>query len=556
VVADVGRFDQLIEELAERASNRAPSSAVPRIDAVLNRLAVHADDRDDVSAAFRALCDLHDQGRDHIWGYYVRNLARPLWFTQASNRVDVLLGNPPWLAFRFMPDHMQQLYRTFADDRGMWAGGKVSTHQDLSDLFVVRCVEQYLRSGGRFGFVMPAAVLSRRQFEGFRTGYYEAPGAATAIDFGTPWDLRDVSPDIFPVPAAVVFGRRSGKPTALPERSRHFRGRIAPRGTRWSDAEENLSEEEATVQRGGDDGIVSAYADRFYQGAIVLPRVLLTVTDLPAGPLGTPTGTRRVQSLRSSLEKAPWKDVESLHGVIEDQFLRRTYFGANVAPFRLLEQPGLSIIPWSNGKLLDGMEPALDEFPGLAAWWRKAEEIWEKRRSDSTRLSLKEQLDYYGKLSSQFPLQPDRVLYTKSGNRITACRLTDSQAIIDHTLYWAAVSSVEEARYLAALLNSDTVHEKVEPLMSEGLFGKRHIDKYVFAVPFPLFDSGSNVHMSLAELGARAEIAAAGVEDIAGAGFQKARRLVRDALRADCVAEAIEKLVQELLAPLPLAASS
>jgi hypothetical protein len=27
--------------------------------------------------------------------------------------------------------------------------------------------------------------------------------------------------------------------------------------------------------------------------------------------------------------------------------------------------------------------------------------------------------------------------------------------------------------------------------MSEGLFGKRHIDKYVFAVPFPVFEPDS-----------------------------------------------------------------
>ena len=178
--------------------------------------------------AFKALCDLHDQGRDHIWEYYVRNLARPLWFAQPDNRVDVLVGNPPWLAYRFMPDLMQTHYRTLSEQRQLWAGGKVSTHQDLSDLFVVRCVEQYLRDGGGFGFVMPAAVLSRRQFDGFRMGSYETLGVSTAVEFDTPWRFRAVSPDIFPVPAAVVFGRRAPEPGAMPQKVEAYSGRVDP----------------------------------------------------------------------------------------------------------------------------------------------------------------------------------------------------------------------------------------------------------------------------------------------------------------------------------------
>ena len=137
VVSNAGRFDQLIAELARRASERKRGSPAPRIDPILSRLAVHPNDRKDVEAAFKALCALHDDGRDHIWGDYVRNLARPMWFTRPDNHVDVLVGNPPWLSYRFMADNMQRLYRAMSEQRGMWAGGKASTHQDLSGLF--RC---------------------------------------------------------------------------------------------------------------------------------------------------------------------------------------------------------------------------------------------------------------------------------------------------------------------------------------------------------------------------------------------------------------------------------
>jgi hypothetical protein len=54
-----------------------------------------------IEDTFKTMCQLHDLGRDHIWGYYVRNLARPLWLSKEGNQVDVIVGNPPWLAYSF-----------------------------------------------------------------------------------------------------------------------------------------------------------------------------------------------------------------------------------------------------------------------------------------------------------------------------------------------------------------------------------------------------------------------------------------------------------------------
>jgi SAM-dependent methyltransferase len=548
VIADADRFDQLIAELASRASSRERGSPRPSVDSILRRRAVHPDDRESLVAVFNALCDLHDERRDHIWGYYVRNLARPAWFTQPENQVDVIVGNPPWLSYRFMPERMQALYRGMSEQRNLWAGGKVSTHQDLSDLFVVRATEQYLHAGGKFGFVMPAAVLSRRQFEGFRQGSYDSPEVAVGIAFDQPWDLRGVAPDIFPVPAAVVFGQRSSKPAKMPATSTAMKGRVARLGSRWGDAASQLSRTEVSVAGGERGEVLSPYAERFYQGAILIPRVLLTVDDMPAGPLGTPTGTRHVTSHRSSLEKAPWKSVDSLEGNVETRFLHQTLFGTDIAPFRLLDPGVQSVIPWTGGGLIDGSDPRIEEYPGLSRWWREAEERWEHGRSKSTKLSLREQIDYYGKLSNQFPLQPHRILYTKSGIRIAAARLDGSQGIVDHTLYWAAVDSIEEGRYLVAILNSDVIHEKIEPLMSEGLFGKRHVDKYVFSVPFPTFDPDEDLHRAIATGAARAEELAEGLDLSAGTKFTAARSQVRAALEQSGIAAELEGLVGQLLA--------
>ena len=150
LLADPARFNGLVDALTDKASDRPPGSPRPKLDGVFRRLAVDPDDRATLSETFGTLCDLHDAGRDHIWGYYVRNLARPYWLARPANRVDAVVGNPPWLAYRFMTPAMQTTFKAYSEDRGLWHGTKVATQQDLSGLFLVRAAERYLqnRAGG------------------------------------------------------------------------------------------------------------------------------------------------------------------------------------------------------------------------------------------------------------------------------------------------------------------------------------------------------------------------------------------------------------------------
>ena len=84
---------------------------------------------------------------------------------------------------------------------------------------------------------------------------------------------------------------------------------------------------------------------------------------------------------------------------------------------------------------------------------------------------------------------------------LAAARVSDPSAVIDHKLYWAAVSGIGEARYLTAILNSDVLTQLVRPLQARGEHNPRHFDKYIFRLPIPLYDPGNSEHQQLAELG-------------------------------------------------------
>jgi hypothetical protein len=138
-------------------------------------------------------------------------------------------------------------------------------------------------------------------------------------------------------------------------------------------------------------------------------------------------------------------------------------------------------------------------------------------------------------------------VYTASGTYLAAARVTDHLAVIEHKLYWASVSGIDEARYLTAILNSDTLTELVRPLQSVGAFGPRDFDKYIFDLSIPLYDANVSAHQRLVDLAYSAEQVAAVVELSPGGSFQAARRRIRERLADEGIAASINELVKTIL---------
>ncbi|MBX3273062.1 MAG: N-6 DNA methylase [Sandaracinaceae bacterium] len=549
LLGDPRTFDELVSQLADLATRPRKVGARPSLNALFHRLAIAKEDQPTITATFALLCRLHDEGRDHIWGYYIRNLARPEWLARPENQVDALVGNPPWLAYRHMPAEMQAEFRDMSEARSLWHGRKLATNQDLSSLFVVRAMELYLRRGGRFAFVMPSAVLDRQQYAGFRSGSYAGRQDQLTIHAAleAPWDLRKVRPHFFPITASVVFGRRTSSASAMPAAGERWVGKLKRTNATWEQVAGSIRREGSSTDRDVGEGQPrSSYHPRFRQGASVVPRVLFMVERVAAGPLGQVRNRVSVRSMRSANEKKPWKSLPAQEGVVESEFVYRVYFGESVLPFRTLP-PFEAVLPVDGRRILD--DGSIEGYPGLAAWWTQVSHAWEANRSASTTLSLREQLDYHGKLSGQLPLASsarERVVYTKSGMHLAAARLSEPRAIIDHSLYWAAVGSAAEGQFLCAILNAPVVTELVRPLMSYGK-DERHIDKYVWMLPIPDFTPSAPLHAELAALGAEAEALVAGWSPAKPQHFARQRAAIRDLLARSQVGQAIEAAVRELL---------
>ena len=505
---------------------------------------------DILSQTYVDLRDLRAQGRDHIWGFVARNLVRPVWLSSDDQRVHVVIGNPPWLSYRYMSRANQRRFRDESRRLGVWQGGRVATQQDLSAYFFARCCELYLKPGACVAFVMPWAAFSRPQFEGFRTGIFTRRGGRNPaqnpvfVRFEKAWEFNDDLQPLFPVPACVLFAR-AGDSGDLPPNVRRVSGQLPLRDTTAAEANRWLVWRDSPwPEMGNEDAAAWPYRDRFRNGATLFPRVLCLVELAPAGPLGAHPQAPLVQSRRSS--HAPWNSVAPLRGNVEGRFLRPAYLGESVAPFRLLDPP-LAVIPWDREfGLLDAAAARGAGCRHLATWMTQAERLWQENRT-SDRLSFGERIDYHRGLRSQLPPPPLRVVYSASGTYMAAAIVTNAESVVENSLYWAAVRDYSEARYLVAVLTSEATRRRIESRQARGQWGARHFHGVMWTLPIAEFDSTNPLHVAIAAAGHRAETVAAQVPLEEGVYFITARRQIRTALADNGVAAEIDELVAELL---------
>ena len=550
-------FDQLMVDVAEyMESGNNPKLAMEDVPLTDGESAT-------LSATVDKLAELHAQGRDHIWAYYTRNLVRPI--TLARNKVDVIVGNPPWISYNRTTDALRKgLAQQGRHEYGIWTGSDLTTQQDVASLFFARTTDLYLRDSGIIGMVMPNSALISEHYRKLLSGEWSALDKSRTLyvdfSFKKPWDLERLNPNtFFPNTSSVIFARRvgeDGKGTSLGGLVEVWTG---PAG---SDQVKRTALElvDTTV------GHISPYANIARNGATLYPRVLLMVDEIPNPATVSVRHTITTKPRRGTYDKDPWRSLElpSLQSnTIEQEHAFATYLGESVIPYATLD-PLTAVLPINKERTR--LERVENDQYGIAISslgrrmrdrWRQINRSWEQNRKPTNTNSLIDQIDHWGKLSSQLEWLSDqdeyplRVVYTKSGEP-TATIVREDDAIVDNLLYWVRCSTLDEAHYLLAIINSRALYEAVRPFMPKGQFGARDVHKHLWRLPIPEFDGGDSLHVSIAGAGRQA---AAGVERELGILRRRyprltvtiARREIRKWLRESVEGKRVEEVVGELL---------
>ena len=282
VASDTGLFDRVLNSMVEFGTR---SETAENFAAWMERkISASTEDRRVLRKTYEIMSRLQGEGCNHIWGYVARNLARPVWLATGAQKADIVIGNPPWVSYRYMSGEFQKRFRDECREAKLWVGGKVATQQDLASYFYLRSALWYLRWTGRIALVMPYAAMSRQAYAAFRKGEVaQFRHVAFRLRFTGAWTFGSEVRPLFPVPSCVLFAgvNDNPQPAPLPTRVTAFAGTLPRRDADESEAAANLTKTEAPwpPEASGQPG--SPYRQEFRNGATLWPRRLVLVEAVP-----------------------------------------------------------------------------------------------------------------------------------------------------------------------------------------------------------------------------------------------------------------------------------
>ena len=438
-----------------------------------------------------------EEGRDHIWEWYVINLMQPVRLAQQP--VSRLVGNPPWVVYNSMAADRQDAFREQAQARKVWAPANLATQNDLAATFVPTCVDFYLKPGGQFGFVLPYAALRARQWALFRTGQWSLPpdvdANPTLADLSKDaWDLLAVNEPPFPqANSSVVFGTKLGagsrgrkpQPTPLSGIKEASNTKRVHTRMPWDEVRPALT---FTRRKQVKTAPSEAYGNAFRNGATLFPQPLVLFEQPKSRALGK-------VYFRTNGGKGVWKGQER-ESVVEERFVKPALFSRHLLPFGTT---GCSYVvgPFAkDGRSLEDGLPQEADAVEFRKYWDKADYDWRRLSGPRPPTTLLDQIDYQGKLSAQLSgKQRNKLVYQRSGTWLTASVIT-SEVIADGTLNWCTSVEGTELHYIAAIFNAPSLAGffKDQCRASDRHFQMGPVEN----LPIPKFDAKNKHHANLA----------------------------------------------------------
>jgi methylase of polypeptide subunit release factors len=501
---------------------------------------------------------LMDLGLDAIWIFVLSNIYAPI--TLSQSKFDVIVGNPPWIAMRYVENKdYQDFLKAKALFFGLLDSGQVHlfTQMEMATTFFCSCADLYLRDGGLIAFVMPRSILTGALHHINFKKFKRPKMKLTKI-----FDLEDVFP-LFNVPSCVLFALK-GEETTYPVLARRYKGRLPDKNIRLAEAIKCLSAEDYMYETPRIPPKCSDYYEYIKAGAAIYPRSFYFI-DFDVHPLlGIDASKPAIKTSKEILEKEPWKGIR-LQGVVESNFINATLLSGDLVPFGYIKlRPVVLPIertPMSY-RLLDVNELRGRGYIHMARWLENVQKLWEEKATEKAKKNFPrviDSIDYQGLLTVQSPRKRYVVIYNSSGTNLVSC-VIDKQAlpsfqlakttikpmgfIADKKTHFYETENEIEAHYLCAILNSDVVNEAIKPLQTKGLFGERDIGRRPFMLPIPKFNAEDPKHLELAKISKQChdilESKQFTRKSTAGARSE-ARKIVAKEL------ERIDKLVSELL---------
>lgn len=110
--------------------------------------------------------ELENQEWNGIWARIVTNFLT----TANLGRFDLVVGNPPWIDWKNLPNNYRERVKSLCVDRHLFSGDSITGGINLNICALISNVasENWLKPTGTLGFLMPQNIVFQQTYEGFR----------------------------------------------------------------------------------------------------------------------------------------------------------------------------------------------------------------------------------------------------------------------------------------------------------------------------------------------------------------------------------------------------
>ena len=457
-----------------------------------------------VEETYDSLLDFRTRGVDSVWIPILKTYLMTNYFKD----FDYVVGNPPWLAYRFISnsEYQNEIKKMIKTKYNLVTDERLLTHMEMATLFIIRCIDIYLKNKGQIGFVMPKSIMYSDQHNKFRK--QEAKISYRFIKF-----LDTQVDPLFSVPTCGVILKKE-RGTSYPLSTTVLKGKLPTESHKiieWNEAAKNLEISKTKLFLGilGNRTFLTEtpikiiaskgyYHDKFFQGATIIPQTcwFVDIVDENIPIIRTSKRANIRAKIKENISELP----------IEEEYLFNVLTSAETLPFCILDY-NLCVLPIEpqnyKFRIITKEEGQSRGKTKLVTWLNKVISIWGKQKS-SQKLSIYDRINYHKLLISQNPSKKYKVVYLRSGTHLASCVIENkpTSILIESTLYSYETNNVDEAFYLAAIFNSKILDDLIKPFQSKGFGGAaRDIHKKPLEYPFPKFNKDNPLHQKISELG-------------------------------------------------------
>jgi hypothetical protein len=461
---------------------------------------------------------------DSIWCRIVKNNFSPRGF----ENVDYIVGNPPWVRWSRLPETYRKRVKRFCDYYGLVSGRSYTggIESDISTVLTFSVVDNWLKPGGRIGFLITSTVFKSSSATGFRIGRLPHTGG---IRIDRIEELSSIQPfpdasnktsiyiatkvvgiaevEFSQVPCRIWSPRNSVRISPslslvdVKEKVAFDDGEACPAGKFGSPLfmGKKADYDEAAPLRGRSE----EYLSQSHRGTVTdLARVYWVKVE----KYSSETNRALIRTLTQE-ELSIARMVETTEGAwIEADVLFPLIRGRDVGRYCTKSAGWYQIIPNRHYAKFETEEEFAETYPAAFSYLMNHADLL-RERSTYKRYQKKMRLPIYSIYCvGDYSFSPYKVVWLEQQDPKTFRSAVVSEEINslipnrlivpDHKLYFAVVDSLEEAHYLCAFLNSHPVRTWLGGFLLGSQIGTS-IFEYM---RIPKYDSQDDDHQQLVRL--------------------------------------------------------